>query len=193
MMSFRTDFEHAKFEALVGPNFVSQISNIPNSTSGQRQVQEPVSTIWHTERLLARGASGEVRVERCVATQRLRAVKRIWQTGSRFQSKYERELKALLEFSKPKHKRAACFVEFYGWFQDLDNVYLAMEYVALGDLEEYTGLKGGMIEEKGVREIATQILNGLRIMHQENFIHRDLKPKVGYFYFFFRITLLTDD
>lgn len=34
-----------------------------------------------------------------------RAVKRIWAAGTTFKVEYERELKALLEFSKPKYKR----------------------------------------------------------------------------------------
>lgn len=104
-------------------------------------------------------------------------MKRIWTTGTEFKRSYERELKALLEFSKPKYKESAVFVEFLGWFEDLESVYLAMEYLPLGDLEDNILAVGGSIKEEEVREIAVQVLEGLRIMHLENFAHRDLKPK----------------
>ncbi|KAH8597417.1 kinase-like domain-containing protein [Bisporella sp. PMI_857] len=106
-----------------------------------------------------------------------RAVKRIWTSGSSLRKEYERELKALLEFSKPKYKEAGVFVEFLGWFEDRDSVYLAMEYVPLGDLEDNIPPKADAISELDIRDIASQILEGLKFMHQEAFIHRDLKPK----------------
>jgi len=69
-------------------------------------------------------------------------------------------------------------VGFLGWFQDPESVYLAMEYVPLGDLEDNIATVGGQIGEAQVRQIAVQILEGLKIMHSERFVHRDLKPKV---------------
>lgn len=62
-----------------------------------------------------------------------------------------------------------------GW----ESVYLAMEYVPLGDLEDNVVKLGGKIGEGEVKEITVQILEGLKIMHLESFVHRDLKPKVG--------------
>lgn len=92
----------------------------------------------------------------------------------------ERAEGALLEFSKPKYKESAVFVEFLGWFEDPESVYLAMEYVPLGDLEENVIANGGTFKEEEVRTITAQILEGLKIMHLENFVHRDLKPKVSF-------------
>lgn len=134
---------------------------------------------WKVDRLLAKGGFGEVRLEVCVEEKKRRAVKRIWATGSTFKIQYERELKALLEFSKPKYKESAAFVEFYGWFQDLESVYIAMEYIPLGDLEENVALLGGTLREAEVRDITVQVLEGLKIMHLESFVHRDLKPKAS--------------
>ncbi|KAH7323984.1 kinase-like domain-containing protein [Rhexocercosporidium sp. MPI-PUGE-AT-0058] len=52
-----------------------------------------------------------------------------------------------------------------------------MEYVPMGDLEDNAKVQGVKIEEAGVKEISKQILEGLKIMHLERFLHRDLKPK----------------
>ena len=113
-------------------------------------------------------------------------MKRIWATGTEFKSSHERELKALLEFSKPKYKESAVFVEFFGWFEDLECVYLTMEYLPLGDLEDNVLAAGGSIKETEVRDIAVQILEGLKIMHLENFAHRDLKTKVSHGHYIYR-------
>jgi calcium/calmodulin-dependent protein kinase I len=62
-----------------------------------------------------------------------------------------------------------------------------MEYMAGGDLEanlldlESSIANGLTIPEEDVREITSQILEGLKIMHAEGFAHRDLKPKVQFF------------
>lgn len=72
------------------------------------------------------------------------------------------------------------FVDFFGWFKDGSDLFLAMEYVQLGDLERNLP-HSGKISEIEVRDIAKQILSGLEIMHAESFAHRDLKPQVCYY------------
>lgn len=55
------------------------------------------------EQFLGRGGFGEVRLERNKEDDKVRAVKRIVTASTMLSnSKCERELKALLEFSKPK-------------------------------------------------------------------------------------------
>jgi calcium/calmodulin-dependent protein kinase I len=176
-MSYLSDFEHTKLDARVFPGFVIQTHYVSDPITGQRRV--PKEKVWKVERLLGKGGFGEVRLEVHPEENEKRAVKRMWATGSSFKKEYERELKALLEFSKPKYKESAVFVEFLGWFEDAECVYLAMEYVPLGDLEENVQAIGGVVKEAEVRDITIQILEGLRIMHLENFAHRDLKPKVS--------------
>jgi serine/threonine protein kinase len=67
-----------------------------------------------------------------------------------------------------------------------------MEYIPLGDLESnlqeleqsrYTERQtdrhtGGVLPEDEVKDIISQILEGVKIMHTEGFAHRDLKPQV---------------
>lgn len=68
------------------------------------------------------------------------------------------------------------FVNFLGWFEDEDNVYIAMEYFQHGTLDEFITQK---LSEKDAQIIALQLLEGLKIMHDEHFTHRDLKPQVS--------------
>jgi serine/threonine protein kinase len=177
-MSYLSDFDHTKLDAHIFPDgVVVETVTVSDTSAGLRKVQK--TKVWKVERALGRGGYGEVRLETCAEDNKKRAVKRIWTSGSNLKKEYERELKALLEFSKPKYKEAAVFVEFFGWFEDTESVYLVMEYVPLGDLEDNVPPKAGAIKEPEIRDITVQILEGLKIMHQEAFVHRDLKPKVG--------------
>src|ERR1700753_1655274 len=51
-----------------------------------------------------------------------------------------------------------------------------MEYFQHGTLDLYIQDK---LTETDARIIAQQLLEGLRIMHEEHFTHRDLKPQVS--------------
>lgn len=67
-----------------------------------------------------------------------------------------------------------------------------MEYIPLGDLEnnlqdleksrhmgrDTGGYGSGVLSRIEVRDIITQILEGIKMMHAEGFAHRDLKPQV---------------
>ena len=71
-------------------------------------------------------------------------------------------------------------MEFFGWFNSGFNIYLAMEYIELGDLEKNVQLHTGKLPEVEAQSIAEQILSGLEIMHTASFAHRDLKPQVNF-------------
>lgn len=66
---------------------------------------------------------------------------------------------------------------FLGWFEDHDSIYLAMEYIEHGDLGQY--IRGNPARAKeGATEIASQILEGLVVLHGREICHRDIKPQV---------------
>lgn len=178
-MSYLSDLEHTKIDAQVfHGGVIVEKHYVSDPISGRRRV--PKTKVWKVERLLGKGTFGEVRLEVNSEENKQRAVKRILANDSAFKVSYERELKALLEFSKPKYKESAVFVDFLGWFDDPESecVFLAMEYIPLGDLEENVQALGGVVKEAEVKDITSQILEGLKIMHLEKFVHRDLKPKV---------------
>jgi serine/threonine protein kinase len=65
--------------------------------------------------------------------------------------------------------------------------FLGVRRVRGGDLEaNLLDLESSIenepaILEEDIKEITSQILEGLKIMHPEGFAHRDLKPKVQFF------------
>ncbi len=53
-------------------------------------------------------------------------------------------------------------------------IYIAMQLAGHGDMLEYIKLRGALKESKA-REFFHQLCEGVRYMHERNFIHRDLK------------------
>lgn len=66
-----------------------------------------------------------------------------------------------------------CFVRSDGWFDIGDSVFIAVEYQKLGDLQKYPTHP---FDEYHGRQIATQVLEGLRFVHDHGVGHRDLEP-----------------
>lgn len=56
------------------------------------------------------------------------------------------------------------------------SVFISMEYLSLGDLGRYLSRP---LPECEVQVIFLQMAEGLEYMHDNRFIHRDLKPAVS--------------
>lgn len=74
------------------------------------------------------------------------------------------------------YQHTELFVRFFGWFEDEKQIYIAMEYIEYGDLASLI-LKESL-SESDAKIITRQLLRGLKIMHKNNFCHRDIKPMV---------------
>ncbi|EQB52593.1 calcium/calmodulin-dependent protein kinase type 1B [Colletotrichum gloeosporioides Cg-14] len=85
---------------------------------------------------------------------------------------YYRELEAVMKFSQERYTPS--FVQSYGWFESSEAIFIAMEYVPHGDLQNY--LSSPMPEDEA-RIITRQLAEGLHHMHMNGFTHRDLKPE----------------
>lgn len=57
------------------------------------------------------------------------------------------------------------------------DICIAMEYCPKGDLFLYLS-EHGTIAETHTQDIISQVLQGVGIMHQAGFAHRDIKPQV---------------
>lgn len=57
-------------------------------------------------------------------------------------------------------------------------MYIAMEYCEHGDLKKYLADNNNMLPESQVREIISQVLDGVAMMHIAGFANRDIKPAV---------------
>lgn len=142
----------------------------------RRIPRQKVERKWYRERVAGRGAFGEVwlEVEREHGLRNQRAVKIVNKSAMRGRKiDYRKELLALAKFSKPQYRQEEVLVDFLGWYEDDTNLFISMEYFSLGDLEPHITAS---ITIDDVKDITTNLLTGLRIMHSEGFAHRDLKP-----------------
>ena len=69
-------------------------------------------------------------------------------------------------------------MEFLGWYEEPETLYIAMEYLPEGDLTKHISTRAPLPQET-VKNISKQILEGLQVMHQEGMAHRDIKPAVS--------------
>ena len=66
-------------------------------------------------------------------------------------------------------------VQFYDYFEDINYIFIVMEYLKGGTLDEYLKKNHWKISENAVMKIVTQISKGLIYLNQFGIIHRDLK------------------
>ena len=66
------------------------------------------------------------------------------------------------------------FVQFFGWYESSNHIHIAMEYISHGNLRSYLEVERS---ENEAKVVTRQLLEGLAVIHQEGFAHRDLKPE----------------
>ena len=69
------------------------------------------------------------------------------------------------------------FVRTYGWFENAESIFIAMEYFPLGDLRRSMITRPPFLEEEA-SQIVKQLVEGMKFMHGSGYAHRDLKPAV---------------
>jgi serine/threonine protein kinase len=144
---------------------------------------------------LGKGQYGEIYLEQAQnPTERAPKVRAVKEVNKAFSVQHKidwkREIEALAILSQPQVSQNECcettsmltkrqykpfFVGFFGWYEDKDVIYLAMEFFDLKDLSEHLM---DIVDEEEIRMIARQLTQGLKIMHEHKIVHRDLKPKV---------------
>lgn len=67
-------------------------------------------------------------------------------------------------------------MSFYGWYENAETIFLAMEYFPLGDLSGYVR---NINEEDEIVSIVRQLVSALNVSHKHNIVHRDLNPRVA--------------
>ncbi|PUU73158.1 kinase-like domain-containing protein, partial [Tuber borchii] len=73
------------------------------------------------------------------------------------------------------------FVKFYSSYEDTYYMYIAMEYMPMGDMS-VTFADGYRWNESDTKVVIKQLLCGLSVMHKEGITHRDLKPENIFLY-----------
>lgn len=104
MMASISDIEHWQINATVYKDRVEEIHYITDPARNIRR--RPQTKVWKIDQFLGRGSFGEVRLEKNTEDGKARAVKRIPIANANLSNdECKKELKALLEFSKPKASR----------------------------------------------------------------------------------------
>ncbi|RPA92710.1 kinase-like protein [Choiromyces venosus 120613-1] len=137
-------------------------------------VREPPA--WKLNYTIGSGSFGTVFLEkvqtRAMEEPELWAVKRISRTVPNFPAKrYKDEIKNFQALSAHEW-----FVKFNSSYEDAHHVYIAMEYIQIGDMAKTFG-KGYRWNESDTKVVIEQLLQGLVVMHKEGITHRDLKPE----------------
>ncbi|KAJ9481498.1 hypothetical protein VN97_g11978 [Penicillium thymicola] len=163
-----------KLDAEVHPDGTSHPTFQPDYAQGTTGRWRPKVEIWKRGRILGAGTFGTVWIEKCVPSEgpaRVRAVKVIKKSSDPSEQIYcDQELEAMAKFSRP---RVGLFVECLGWFEDQQFIFIAMEHMELGDLQHYLR---NPLPENEARQICAQLLRGIQCLHDNQFVHRDLKP-----------------
>jgi serine/threonine protein kinase len=171
----------SELDTHINHEYTVHVYSEPDPDSRRRAVLR--EEYWRRQSLIGGGSYRRVWLEKCEKGQRkieVRAVKEIvtGKTGHCKPTNYNRELEAIAKFSHWKYER--CFVKSYGWYKTSEMLFITMEYLEFGDLEDYLS-KAPQLPEPEAKEITFQILEGLHFMHKNEFAHRDLKPAVRFF------------
>ncbi|KAJ5461269.1 Tetratricopeptide-like helical [Penicillium daleae] len=168
-------------DSKLGANFLPDctVHTFQESDPNSRQRLVTRTEHWRRQRKIGGGGFGTVWLETCTRGSRtgpaaVRAVKQIDLDSRLGKIDYNRELEAIAKFSHARYKR--CFVKSFGWYEGPSQLFIAMEYLEIGDLFTYLH-QTPPLPETEAKDIAYQILDGLGMMHQNSFAHRDLKPQ----------------
>lgn len=127
---------------------------------------------FHTVAVIGRGAFGEVRLVKMKGTDYLFAMKKLKKSEmiEKEQVKHVRaERDALVDIRNP------WVVALHYSFQDMDYLYLIMEYVPGGDMMTILMKFDTFTEEQTKFYIAETVL-AIESIHKMGYIHRDIKP-----------------
>jgi serine/threonine-protein kinase len=124
---------------------------------------------------IGRGGMGEVYKAEQPAMDRMVAIKILHAKLAHrpdLVSRFRREARAMSRLSHPNSVR----VFLYGHFEDTDQLYIVMEYLAGIDLARLVRRDGPVEITRAIR-IMIQVLGALEEAHSVGVIHRDLKPE----------------
>src|ERR1043166_1171711 len=155
------------YESGRGHRTVAQDST--NPSSGKAVVQAlPGFELHHR---LGQGGMGVVYHARDIRLDQPRAIKFI-RTGpladQETYDRFEREAKAVARLDH------ANVVRIYSVGEHANTLYICMEYVDGGSL--YARLRDGHLEIQAAAELVRQLALGVQHAHENNVLHRDLKP-----------------
>lgn len=116
------------------------------------------------------GNYGKVYLGYHLTTKQVVAIKEIPRKFKEVSNEIKKEARILLKLNHPN------IVKMFGYFDDEHCYYLILEYCRYGDLYEFLKhFPNNIVPEYQARILAQQIFQGIKVMHENNIVHRDLK------------------
>ncbi|CAN4116024.1 unnamed protein product [Withania somnifera] len=116
------------------------------------------STVWHARH---RAHGTEVAIKEIV-TARL---------NNKLQESLKSEIVILQKINHPN------IIRLHDMIEEVGKIYIVLEYCRGGDLSMYIQQRQGRIPEETAKHFMQQLASGLKILRDNNLIHRDLKPQ----------------
>ncbi|KAI7883718.1 hypothetical protein K492DRAFT_175043 [Lichtheimia hyalospora FSU 10163] len=133
-----------------------------------------ISFKWQQGRFIGAGTFGSVYLAINLDTSCMMAVKELRfpdsDTLSSFHKTIKEEMKVMDMLNHPN------IVQCYGIEVHRDKVYIFMEYCENGSLESLLQHGGYIQDERYIIGYTHQLLRGLVYLHENNVVHRDIKP-----------------
>ncbi|GER54389.1 kinase family protein [Striga asiatica] len=116
------------------------------------------STVWHARH---RAHGTEVAIKEIV-TSRL---------NPKLQESLKSEIFILKRINHPN------IIRLHDMIEESGKIYIILEYCKGGDLSIYIQQRQGKISEETAKHFMQQLAEGLKVLRENNLIHRDLKPQ----------------
>ncbi|KAI8968533.1 hypothetical protein BDF20DRAFT_828273 [Mycotypha africana] len=133
-----------------------------------------ISFSWQQGRFIGAGTFGSVYLAINLDTSTVMAVKEIRFPDSSSLSALHKSIKEEMKVMEMLHHRN--IVQYYGMEVHRDRVYIFMEYCENGSLGALLDHGGRIEDELYIVDYAYQLLSGLAYLHENNVVHRDIKP-----------------
>merc|ERR1719223_391967 len=147
----------------------------PASPGDQVQLNEFEVLDREAGRSLGKGSFGVVRRVRRKGTDDVYALKTMQKAEvieGELVDQVEREIQVQKNL---KHENV---LRLYKHFEDEETVYLLLEYCAKGELYQLLRTRRGRLFTEGVaKRYFIQVTRGLRYLHEQGIVHRDVKPE----------------
>ncbi|KAJ5952245.1 uncharacterized protein N7479_010658 [Penicillium vulpinum] len=154
----------AKFRVEFYSDLVHRFTFQSSSTPGQYVRRKERLDIWKKEKPVGSGSCGSVWLHRCLTSENQEELQAVKMVNKKHLSSggidFCKELEAIAKFSQKKY--LGLFVEYFGWYENEESMFIAMEYIQHGDLGSHLTTP---LPEYDAREIVFQIGEGLEHLH----------------------------
>ncbi len=128
--------------------------------------------VYRKLKLLGKGSYGSVFLVKNIYTLKKYAMKKIMLNSKTYNT-------CINELKIMKMVKSNYIIKIYDYFEKGRYLYIIMEYAPYGDLHSYiqrNKYRNKHISYRSIKYIICSISKGLRDLHRNNIIHRDVKP-----------------